>query len=80
MDANVPVFSKNDDAKFFRTLNKRVNEYFKDNNIKRTGNWKLYLKTIILFTLFIAPYFIIIASPEIHFGVFILLSIIYLIE
>jgi linoleoyl-CoA desaturase len=76
MNANVPIFSKKDDAKFFRTLNKRVNEYFKDNNLKKTGNWKLYLKTIILFTLFIAPYFIIIASPEINFAVFILLSIV----
>ena len=76
MNANAPIFSKKDDTKFFRTLNKRVNEYFKDNNLKRTGNWKLYLKTIILFTLFTAPYFIIIASPKIHFGIFILLSIV----
>jgi linoleoyl-CoA desaturase len=76
MNMNVPIFSKKDDTKFFRTLNKRVNEYFKDNNLKKTGNWKLYLKTIILFTLFIAPYFIIVASPKIHFGLFILLSVI----
>ena len=34
-------FSRIDKAKFFRTLNKRVNTYFKENNIKRTGNWKL---------------------------------------
>jgi len=34
-------FSRTDPAKFFRTLNKRVNSYFKDNDIKRTGNWKL---------------------------------------
>ena len=25
-------FSRTDSAKFFRTLNKRVNEYFKENN------------------------------------------------
>src|SRR5690606_32861366 len=59
MNINTPVFSKNDSIKFFRTLNKRVNEYFKENNLKKTGNWKLHLKTIIMFTLFLAPYFLI---------------------
>ena len=29
-------FSRIDKAKFFRTLNKRVNTYFKDNDLKRT--------------------------------------------
>ncbi len=48
-------FSRVDSAKFFRTLNKRVNSYFKENNIKKTGNWKLYVKTIVMFTLFLAP-------------------------
>ena len=31
-------FSRKDSAKFFKTLNKRVNDYFKENNLKRTGN------------------------------------------
>jgi len=44
-------FSRNDKAKFFRTLNKRVNAYFKENKIRRTGNWKLYSKAIIMFSL-----------------------------
>ncbi|UMB59250.1 acyl-CoA desaturase [Lutibacter sp. A80] len=48
-------FSRNDKAKFFRTLNKRVNSYFKENKIKRTGNWKLYTKAIIMFSVFLVP-------------------------
>ena len=48
-------FSRKDSAKFFKTLNKRVNDYFKENNIKRTGNWKLYLKAIVMFALLIVP-------------------------
>lgn len=48
-------FSRNDQAKFFKTLNKRVNDYFKNNNIKRTGNWKLYSKAILMFSLLIIP-------------------------
>ena len=52
-------FPRKDSANFFKTLNSRVNNYFKENNIKRTGNWKIWIKTIIMFTLFLAPYFII---------------------
>ena len=55
MSKQTLTFSRTDSAKFFRTLNKRVNSYFKDNNIKRTGNWKLYTKTIVMFTLLLAP-------------------------
>ncbi len=52
------AFSRVDSARFFRTLNKRVNTYFKDNNIARTGNWKLYLKTLVMFSLYLSPYFL----------------------
>ena len=49
-------FSRKDPANFFRTLNSRVNKYFRENNIKRTGNWKVWLKTLIMFSLFLVPY------------------------
>ncbi len=49
-------FSRIDKAKFFRTLNKRVNQYFKENNIKKTGNWKLYSKAILMFTIYLVPF------------------------
>jgi linoleoyl-CoA desaturase len=52
-------FSRTDSPQFFRTLNKRVNAYFKENKIKKTGNWRLYLKAAIMFSLFFAPYFVI---------------------
>lgn len=52
-------FSRVDSAKFFKTLNGRVNAYFKENNISKTGNWKLYVKTAVMFLLFLAPYFLI---------------------
>ena len=32
-----PKFSKKDPKKFFKTLNSRVNNYFKENQIKKTG-------------------------------------------
>lgn len=60
-------FSRTDSAKFFRTLNKRVNSYFKDNNIKRTGNWRLWIKTIVMFTIFATPYFILLTTTNLPF-------------
>lgn len=68
-------FSRIDSKKFFRTLNKRVNNYFRDNNLKRTGNWQLHLKTIVMFTLFLAPYFLIL-TLNIQFIWKLLLSIV----
>ena len=54
-----PTFAKQDNLKFFKTLNSRVNNYFKENNIPKTGNWKIHLKTVILFSIFLTPYFLI---------------------
>ncbi len=55
MDNKTISFSRIDKAKFFRVLNKRVNTYFKEQKIKRTGNWKLYSKAIIMFAVFLIP-------------------------
>lgn len=51
-------FPRVDSANFFRTLNKRVNDYFKENKVSKTGNWKLHLKTFIMFSLYLTPYFL----------------------
>lgn len=59
MTNNTISFSRTDKAIFFKTLNKRVNAYFKENELKRTGNWKLYTKAIIMFGLFLAPLIVI---------------------
>lgn len=50
----------NTSPEFFTTLRKRVDQYFKDSKIKPTGNFKLYLKTIILFSTLIAIYTILV--------------------
>jgi len=46
-----PIRFEGRNAEFFSTLRNRINDYFTENNIKPTGNWKLYSKTIILGTL-----------------------------
>lgn len=75
MNYTFPTFNTQDTVKFFRTLNSRVNAYFKENNIPKTGNWKIHLKTIILFSIFLAPYFLIL-SLGLPFWAHLLLSIV----
>jgi linoleoyl-CoA desaturase len=59
MNTETIRFSRKDPAQFFKTLNKRVNQYFNENHLKKTGNWKLHLKTAIMFAIFLTPYFLI---------------------
>lgn len=47
---------------FFPTLNKRVNDYFKTNNINRNANLEMKIKTIFMFCLYFAPYALIIGG------------------
>lgn len=76
MNSNAPTFPRQDPLKFFKILNSRVNDYFKENNLKKTGNWRLHLKTIIMFSLFLTPYFFILFNPSIPFWLHLLLSFI----
>lgn len=75
MNYSAPTFAKQDSLKFFRTLNSRVNSYFKENNIKKTGNWKIHLKTVILFTVYLAPYFLIL-TLDMAFWIHLLLTVV----
>ena len=47
---------------FFITLNKRVNDYFKTNNVDRHANGEMVLKTVIMFSLYFIPYGLIISG------------------
>lgn len=48
-------FEKKDPAMFFKTLHSRVNQYFSDNNIKKSGNFKMYFKTLVMLSLYLVP-------------------------
>ena len=41
---------------FFQSLKKSVEAYFKENGLKKTGNWRLYSKTFILIPLAVGIY------------------------
>ncbi len=68
-------FSREDDHLFFKTLNHRVNKYFRDHNLQRTGNWVLYVKAVGMFALLFVPYFLLLLV-EMNDGLRLLLCVI----
>lgn len=47
---------------FTSTLNKRVNEYFKNNNVSRHANAEMIIKTVFMFMLYFIPYGLILSG------------------
>ncbi len=50
----------NSNRQFFNTLRSRVDNYFKSNNISRNANFQMVLKTIVMLSLYLIPYFLMI--------------------
>ncbi len=50
-------FENSKDRDFTKTLNKRVSEYFKSNNLPKHANTEMIFKTIFMFGLYLVPYF-----------------------
>lgn len=55
-------FTGRDKAQFFGTVRKRVNQYFKDNDISRNGNYKMYIKTVVLLSAYFVPFALILTG------------------
>ncbi len=54
---NIPAvrFNKKDRPEFFKELNKRVNQYFKENQISKHANTNMKLKTVFMIFLYFIP-------------------------
>ena len=57
------VIFNNKKALFYQALKADVESYFVKNNIKKTGNWKLYSKTLVLFPLAALTYTSLLVFP-----------------
>ena len=55
MQQKTVSFNPADQPDFVKTLNKRVNEYFKSNKINKKGNLNMKLKTVFMVALYIVP-------------------------
>lgn len=53
-------FSGSSGEEFVKVLNKRVRNYFKENNISRNANASMVVKTIFMLSLYFVPYFLMI--------------------
>jgi linoleoyl-CoA desaturase len=61
MSEKTPSFASQNQSAFYATLRQRINQYFTDHKIDKTGNYHLLFKSIILFGLYIIPYVLIFA-------------------
>ncbi len=52
------------DVKFKKVLFSRVNEYFSNNKIKKTGNKMLFLKSGLLLLAYVLIYFLLLFAPS----------------
>ncbi|MEI6950454.1 acyl-CoA desaturase [Paraflavisolibacter sp. H34] len=56
------VTFNNSNSQFFLSLKQSVERYFKANGLKKTGNWRLYAKTLILIPLAMGLYITLLAA------------------
>src|SRR6218665_3620687 len=62
-------FARGEELQFFATLRKRVDSYFKDNNISRKANTTMIVKTVVLMCVYILPFIaIVVFSPPFWLG------------
>ncbi|MGL6269748.1 MAG: fatty acid desaturase family protein, partial [Chitinophagaceae bacterium] len=69
------VTFNNKNKVFFNTLKASVDKYFEDNNLKKTGNWRLYLKTAILIPAVFVIYFMLLFLPM-HWAIDVFLCVV----
>ena len=56
MERPTITFESNTNAEFYKTLQQRVREYFKQNNISRFGNAGMVVKTVFMISLYVVPF------------------------
>jgi len=73
LSADKIEFPNNVNMDFVTTLRKRVNDYFKENNISKYGDYEMVIKTIVMTLIYLVPYFIFLSGVVTsYFGVFLL--------
>ncbi|MCT4665432.1 MAG: acyl-CoA desaturase [Flavobacteriales bacterium] len=71
-------FAKNSKNDFNNTLRNRVNQYFEENQIDRYGNKSMYIKTIVMFLLYLVPFvssFFVLSNPGFYFSLWVLMGL-----
>ncbi len=66
MEASKIHFSNKNQTEFVTELRKKVAKYFEENGISRYGDFRMVLKTIFMFSLYLVPYFLMITGLVTH--------------
>ncbi|MEM6644319.1 MAG: acyl-CoA desaturase [Bacteroidota bacterium] len=74
MKRKVVRFKNSLHSEFNRTLNKRVNEYFKTSKVGRYANAEMVFKTLFMFILYLMPYCLFVFGVVQHIGIFYLMA------
>lgn len=73
------TFNTKDRPEFVKELRKRVNSYFKENNISKNANTSMVIKTIAMICIYFVPYFLVIfnvfQNPWIVFGLWLIMGL-----
>ena len=56
-------FNRNDTPDFYQELRRRVDNYFKENNISHHANAAMIFKTIVILSLYFVPFFLLCTTP-----------------
>src|SRR6266699_93644 len=65
MKSNILRFNNNN-KQFYLTTKKRVDEYFRTNDISKFGNDKMVIKSIFMFLIYLVPYFLLLSNYFTH--------------
>ncbi len=72
MELKKVTFTPSQNEEFYKVLRKKVNQYFKDNNVSRYANANMVLKTIFMISLYIVPFIFILFFLENTFLIFLM--------
>ena len=67
MGAIETKFPRNENTEFITTLRSRVNAYFKDNDLSKKGDWRMYVKTAAMLAMYVVPYTLILMEVSDNF-------------
>ncbi len=61
-EIQVPRFVNKNKTDFYRVIMQRVDDYFRENNLSKHANGKMFLKTLVMLSVYIIPYLLILAN------------------
>jgi len=62
MSANTVKFNTKEHTEFFSEVRKKVNKYFKDNNLSKHANFNMRIKTVFMLSLYSVPFILMVTG------------------